>query len=293
MPITRAVLPVAGRGTRFLPVTKGVPKELLPVVDRPCLDYIVAEAVEAGIGDIVLVTAAGKEAIESYFSPDRELEQHLEAAGKDDLLKEVKRAARLANVVAVHQHEALGLGHAVLTARPCVAEGESFAVLLGDDIMVSQRPAIEQLVDLYEQVKHVTPNPCTISLMEVPRERTDRYGICSGEVQDKTMRISGMVEKPAPAEAPSNQAIVGRYVLPYDIFDILENTPKGRGGEVQLTDALAVLAAEGRAWGWLTDGVRYDTGNPLGLIRATLHFALQRPELAAGLREIIAELPPE
>ena len=293
MPITRAVLPVAGRGTRFLPVTKGVPKELLPVVDRPCLDYIVAEAVEAGIGDIVLVTASGKEAIESYFSPDRELEQHLEAAGKDGLLKEVQRAARLANVVAVHQHEALGLGHAVLTARPCIGEGESFAVLLGDDIMVSPQPAIGQLVDLYDQVDQVTPNPCTVSLMEVPPEQTDRYGICSGEVDGKTMRISGMVEKPAPADAPSNQAIVGRYVLPYDIFDILERTPKGRGGEIQLTDALAVLAAEGRAWGWITDGVRYDTGNPLGLIRATLHFALQRPELAAGLREIIAELPPE
>jgi len=293
MPITRAVLPVAGRGTRFLPVTKGVPKELLPVVDRPCLDYIVAEAVEAGIGDIILVTAAGKEAIASYFSPDRELEQHLEAAGKDGLLKEVQRAAQLANVVTVQQHEALGLGHAVLTARSCVEDGESFAVLLGDDIMVSERPAIGQLVDLYDEVGQLTPNPCTVSLMEVPPEKTDRYGICSGEIQGKTMRISGMVEKPAPADAPSNQAIVGRYVLPYDIFDILEKTPKGRGGEIQLTDALAVLAAEGRAWGWITDGVRYDTGNPLGLIRATLHFALQRPELAPGLREIIAELPPE
>ena len=293
MPITRAVLPVAGRGTRFLPVTKSVPKELLPVVDRPCLDYIVAEAVEAGMGDIVLVTAPGKEAIEDYFSTDTELEAHLESVGKEDLLKEVKRAARLAKVVSVYQHEALGLGHAVLTARPCMNDGESFAVLLGDDILVSETPAIGQLAALYDQVHTGSHPPCTISLMEVPREKTDRYGICSGDMNGRTMRISGMVEKPPPAEAPSNQAIVGRYVLPYDIFDILEQTPKGRGGEIQLTDALAVLADQGRAWGWVTEGVRHDTGNPLGLIRATLHFALQRPDLAPGLRQIIAELPQE
>ena len=281
-PVTRAVLPLAGLGTRFLPASKAVPKELLPLVDRPCLDYIIAEAVASGIEDMVFVISKGKGAILEHFSKDPYLERYLEERGQTHLLAEVQRAARLAKVVSVRQNDALGLGHAVLTARAAVGNNP-FAVLLGDDIIHSPgKPALRQLLNVWDQ-----HGECVVALIEVPRDQTGRYGICDGTVRGRLMEVTGMVEKPDPADAPSNLSIVGRYVLPGEIFDILEHTPKGSGGEIQLTDALAVLAGRGQAWGYLFEGRRYDTGNVLGWLEATVELALERPELAPRVREIL------
>lgn len=285
MPVTKAVLPVAGLGTRFLPVTKSVPKEMLPVVDRPGLEYIVAEAVDAGLTELIFVTGAGKDAIEDYFHRDFYLEAQLEAAGKADYLKEVQRVGKLAKVISVRQQERLGLGHAVYQAHGIVSPDEDFAVLLGDDIIDAQTPAIGQLMAVQAE-----RGGCCVALMDVPRDQTDRYGICDGQmVSPGLMHVSGMVEKPDPADAPSTYSIVGRYVLPGEILKILETTPRGRGGEIQLTDALAILAERGQAWGLEFEGARFDTGNTLGLMRASIHFALKRPELAEGMRGILAE----
>lgn len=280
--VRKAVLPVAGFGTRFLPVTKAVPKEMLPILDRPCVEYVVAEAVEAGISEIVFVTARGKTALEEYFDRAPALEATLEATGKSELLKEVRRVARLATVVSVRQQEQRGLGHAVLTAAPVVGD-EDFAVMLPDDIVDADEPVIGQLLRVHGEVGGVV-----VSLKEVPRADTKRYGICAGPmVAPDRMRIEAMVEKPSPEVAPSTLSIVGRYVLPGEIFEVLRGTAPGAGGEIQLTDALAVLSARGRAHGHLFAGRHFDTGNPLGLLDATLHFALRRPEYADAARALI------
>ncbi len=282
--VTKAVLPLAGLGTRFLPASKAIPKELLPLVDRPCLDYVIAEAVEAGLEDMVFIVSKGKGAIEDHFSKDPYLERYLEERDKSDLLAEVRRAARLARFVSVRQNDALGLGHAVLTARAVVGDDEPFAVLLGDDIIYNPgNPGIGQLIEVWEET-----GGCVVALLEVPREQTYLYGICDGTVQGRRMKVTGMVEKPDPALAPSNLSIVGRYVLPAGIFEILAQTRPGAGGEIQLTDALAVLAARGEAWGCLYEGRRFDTGNVLGWLEATVNLALERPELAPRMREILA-----
>ncbi|MFH1470102.1 MAG: UTP--glucose-1-phosphate uridylyltransferase [Pseudomonadota bacterium] len=280
--VTRAVLPLAGLGTRFLPATKAVPKELLPLLDRPCLDYIVAEAVEAGIEDMVFVLARGKGAIEDHFSRDPELERYLERHDKRALLVEVQRAARLARFVSVRQNETLGLGHAVYSARHAIGP-HPFAVLLGDDIIHSPgRPGLAQLLEVWGET-----GGCVVALIEVPEDQTHRYGICAGTLTGRRMHVSGMVEKPPPGTAPSRLSIVGRYILPPEIFDILARTRPGSGGEIQLTDALAVLAARGQAWGCLFEGRRYDTGNVLGWLEATVELALTRPDLAPRVREIL------
>ncbi len=281
--LRKAVLPAAGLGTRFLPVTKAVPKEMLPLLDRPCIEYVVAEAVEAGFTDIVLVTSRGKTAMEDYFDRAPALEATLEACGKSALLAEVRRVARLATVVSVRQQEQKGLGHAVLAAAAAVGN-EPFAVLLGDDIIDAKVPCIGQLARV-----HADSGGAVVALLEVPRAETRRYGICAGEMElPDRMRVRAMVEKPAPEDAPSNLSIVGRYILPPEIFDILRATPPGAGGEIQLTDALAVLAARGEVRGLLFEGRRFDTGNPLGLLEATLHEALKRPEYADGVRSLLA-----
>ena len=282
--VRAAVFPVAGRGTRFLPVTKNVPKEVLPIVDRPCIEYIVAEAVAAGIEQVVFVTAEGKDALVDYFRPSPDLEAYLEATGKPDLLSRVQEVVRLAEVFEVRQDDALGLGHAVLQAKPAVGD-QDFAVLLGDDIIDSTRPAIAQLMD------GRAAGQAVVALMEVPYEETQRYGVCAGEMLNpRRMAVSAMVEKPAPENAPSRFAIVGRYVLPADIWERLEATQPGRGGEIQLTDAIASLAREGRVHGHVFDGERFDTGNVVGLIRASIHFALKRPDLAPSIRDVLAEM---
>lgn len=281
--VRKAVFPVAGLGTRFLPATKNVPKEMLPLLDRPCFAYVAAEAVEAGITELVLVTARGKTALEDYFDRSPALEASLEAAGKRELLDEVRAIARHVKIVSVRQHEPRGLGHAVLTAAPAVGN-EDFAVILPDDIVDGQPPAIGQLLAI--QAEH---GGAVVALKDVPREHTNRYGICAGPwVRPDLMHIQNMVEKPKPEEAPSTSSIVGRYVLPGRIFEILENTAPGRGGEIQLTDALAVLAAEGAVRGLRFQGQHFDTGHPLGLLEASIYYALRRPEYAEATRALLA-----
>jgi UTP--glucose-1-phosphate uridylyltransferase len=284
--IKKAVLPVAGMGTRFLPVTKAVPKEMLPILDRPCVEYVVAEAVAAGITELIFVTARGKTALVEYFDRNPALEASLEAAGKSAMLAEIRRVTQLATVVTVRQHEQRGLGHAVRTARAAVGS-TPFAVLLPDDIVdhesLGAAPAIGQLAAVHADV-----GGCVVALKEVPREHTRRYGICAGEwVQGDRMRVDRMVEKPAPEVAPSNFSIVGRYVLPPEIFDILDQTAPGAGGEIQLTDALAVLAGRGEAHGHVFTGRHFDTGNPLGLLDATLHFGSTHAEFGPGVRALL------
>lgn len=282
--VRKAVLPSAGLGTRFLPVTKAIPKEMLPLLDRPCIAYVVAEAVEAGITEIVLVTARGKSAMVDYFDRAPLLEAQLEAAGKREMLAEVRAIARQATIITIRQQEQLGLGHAVLSAATVVGD-EPFAVMLGDDIIDATRPVIGQLLVEHERVGGVV-----VALQEVPREETRRYGICAGPMlRPDFMRVEAMVEKPPPEQAPSNLSIVGRYVLPSGIFAVLRETAPGAGGEIQLTDALARYATDGAAHGLLFEGQRFDTGNPLGLLDATLHFALKDPRYAADTRALLRQ----
>lgn len=285
--VRTAVLPVAGWGTRFLPVTKSVPKELLPLLDRPCVDYIVTEAVEAGIERIILVTARGKDSLLDYFDRFPELEERLKRDGKEALLARIMEAAHRAEIISLRQPQMLGLGHAVLCARAAVGN-EPFAVLLGDDIIFSDKPVIGQMIEAYDENGGAK---AVVSLMEVALEQTRRYGICAGEwIKEGLMAVSEMIEKPAPADAPSRQAIVGRYVLPADVFDILERTPPGRGGEIQLTDALAELARQERVLGYVFDGERHDTGNVLGLLRASLFAAARRDDLREDFLTILDEV---
>jgi UTP--glucose-1-phosphate uridylyltransferase len=282
--IRKAVIPAAGLGTRFLPATKAVPKELLPIVDTPTIQYIVAEAVAAGVRDVILVCARGKDSIVDHFDLAGELEAHLERTGKHELRQQMRDIARMANVVTVRQQEPLGLGHAVLCAKALVGD-EPFVVMLGDDIIDAPVPGTKQLAGCWE--RHGLG---TIALMEVPREETHLYGIAAGtEVEARTLRIDRLVEKPK-VDPPSRLAVIGRYVLPPRIFEILEAVKPGVGGELQLTDALAVLAREEGLLGYRFEGDRYDAGDRLGYLKANIAFALKRPELAAPLRAFLSEV---
>ena len=282
--IRKAVIPAAGLGTRFLPATKAVPKELLPIVDTPTIQYIVAEAVAAGVRDVVLVTARGKESIVDHFDIAGELEAHLERAGKTELRRQLREIAQMANIVTVRQQEPLGLGHAVLCAKDVVGD-EPFVVMLGDDIIDAPVPGAKQLAECY--ARHGLG---TVALMEVPREETSMYGIAAGSaIEPRTLRIDRIVEKPKK-DPPSNLAVIGRYVLPPRIFEILEQLNPGVGGEIQLTDALAVLAREEGLLGHRFEGERYDAGDRLGYLRANIAFALKRPELAGPLKALMKEL---
>ena len=275
-PITKAVFPVAGLGTRFLPATKSIPKEMLPIVDKPLIQYAVEEAVEAGIETLIFVTSHRKRAILDYFDPDEELQSHLLAQGKDELY------ARIKNIIPEHvstayviQEEALGLGHAVLCAKPLVGD-EAFAVLLADDLIRStQAGCLKQMVDEY----HAT-GAGSIGVEKIPASMTDRYGIVSVQ-QDATGRdyIQAIVEKPAPAEAPSNLGVVGRYILPGEIFSLLESVQAGIGGEIQLTDAIAVQLGSQPLLAHAFEGVRYDCGSRYGFIKATVDYALEHEDL--------------
>ncbi len=282
--VRKAVIPAAGLGTRFLPATKAVPKELLPIVDTPTIQYIVAEAVAAGVRDIVLICARGKESIVDHFDIAGELETHLERTGKTELRQQLRDIARMANFVVVRQQEPLGLGHAVLCARDVVGD-EPFVVMLGDDVIDAAVPGAKQLADCYE--RHGLG---TIALMEVPPEETSLYGIAAGRPVDaRTTRIERLVEKPKK-DPPSNLAVIGRYVLPPRIFEILEEIPKGVGGEIQLTDALAVLARDEGLLGYRFEGERYDAGDRFGYLKANIMYALKRPELARPLRELLRQI---
>ncbi len=290
MTVRKAVIPAAGYGTRFLPATKAIPKEMLPIVDRPTIEYIVAECARAGLDDVLVVTAAGKSAIEDHFDRALELEAALEAKGKQDMLTMVRELATLATVHAVRQGEQLGLGHAVLQAAAHVGS-ESFAVLLGDDIVDPDDDLLERMV-----AAHDDTGRSVVALMEVPETEVDKYGIAAAGEPDADGRvaITGLVEKPDPADAPSNLAVIGRYVLPGSTFDVLSSTTPGAGGEIQLTDALEAQAAEEPIVGIVLDGVRHDAGDKLGFLQATLDFALRRddlgPPLADHLRELVAGL---
>jgi UTP--glucose-1-phosphate uridylyltransferase len=282
-PIRKAVIPAAGLGTRFLPATKAVPKELLPIVDTPTIQYIVEEAVHAGVRDVILICARGKDSIVDHFDLAAELEAHLERTGKLELRAQMRAIAQMAHVVTVRQQEPLGLGHAVLCAKDLVGD-EPFIVMLGDDIIDAAVPATKQLTDCYQ--RH---GKGTIALMEVPPEETSMYGIAAGTALDaRTTRIERLVEKPKQ-DAPSNLAVIGRYVLPPRIFELLEQVTPGVGGEIQLTDALAMLAREEGLLGYRFEGTRYDAGDRLGYLKANIGYALKRPELAGPLREFLKE----
>lgn len=284
--VRKAVIPAAGLGTRFLPATKAVPKELLPIVDVPTLQYIVEEAVGSGIDEVILVNGRGKGAIEDHFDIAYELEDVLRRRGKKELLGLVHRISEMVNLVSVRQKEPLGLGHAVLCGRGPVRDDEPFAVLLGDDIIDAKTPAIRQLIELHEK-----EGKGVVALMEVPDSQTDKYGVIAGTHRgDGVYEISKMVEKPDPGSAPSNLAIIGRYVLPGRIFRYIEETRPGHGGEIQLTDALQRLAAEDGLLGLVFEGERHDAGDKIGWLRANLHFALKRDDLREPLLKVLEEI---
>lgn len=272
--IKKAVFPVAGWGTRFLPATKASPKEMLPLVDKPLIQYTVEEAVASGIEMAVFVTGRGKRAIEDHFDRSWELEYVLEKQGKTEQLEEIRAISNLIEVAYIRQKMPLGLGHAVLRAKSIVGK-EPFAVILGDDIIDAPTPCIKQLIDVFERF-----NSPVIALKRVPEEEVSKYGIIKGqEIEEGLFLIEDMVEKPLPKEAPSNFAIIGRYILTPDVFDKLEKTPPGKGGEIQLTDALRAMAKEKSFYGVVFEGEHFDCGNKLGYLMATVHFALKREDL--------------
>jgi UTP--glucose-1-phosphate uridylyltransferase len=282
MKLRKAVIPVAGLGTRFLPATKTVPKELLPIVDIPSIQYVVQEAVDAGIEEIIFVTGRGKDGIEDHFDDAPELEQVLADRGQQEMVKMLRRIAEMTEVVSVRQKKPLGLGHAVLCARDLVG-AEPFAVMLADDLIDSETPCIRQLSDIFERT-----DESVVALMEVPETEVQQYGIIKGKVvQERLYQVEATVEKPPAKEAPSRMAIIGRYVLRPEIFSILQKLPPGKGGEIQLTDGLAQLVRERKVYGCEFLGDRYDIGDKFGFVRATVAYALKRPDLKDKLLEYL------
>jgi UTP--glucose-1-phosphate uridylyltransferase len=274
MRVRKAVIPVAGLGTRFLPATKAVPKELLPIVDIPSIQYVVEEAVDSGIEEIIFVTGRGKDSIEDHFDEAPELEQILGDRGQFEMVKMLRRIAEMTEVVSVRQKRPLGLGHAVLCARDLVGE-EPFAVLLADDLIDGHTPCVRQLLDIFEENKE-----SVVALMQVPLEEVHRYGVIQGsELRPRLYQVEATVEKPAAQDAPSRMAIIGRYILRPEIFSILGQLPPGKGGEIQLTDALAQLVRERKVYGCEFVGDRYDIGDKFGFVRATVAYALKKTDL--------------
>jgi UTP--glucose-1-phosphate uridylyltransferase len=285
--IRKAVFPAAGLGTRFLPATKAQPKEMLPLVDKPIIQYVIEEAVASGITSIIIVTGKGKNAIEDHFDTSLELERILLERGHTETLEQVRAISRMINVAYVRQGETLGLGHAVLMAKDLVGD-EPFAVMLGDDIIDGAAPCMKQMIEAH--VRHGGP---VIAVHQVPRDEISAYGVIDGvpvEGDERVYRIRDMMEKPPIDKAPSDLAIIGRYVLTPDIFPALERTPKGAGGEIQLTDALKVLATERPLFGYRFEGVRHDAGNKLGFLKATVEFALKRADLGEPFRAYLKSL---
>jgi UTP--glucose-1-phosphate uridylyltransferase len=280
--VRKAVFPAAGLGTRFLPATKAQPKEMLPLVDKPIIQYGVEEAAASGCEHIIIVTGRGKYAIEDHFDINVELETFLEARGKAAQAQEIRAISESIQVAYVRQGEPLGLGHAVLCARELVGD-EPFAVILADDVYDADPPALRQLIDVFE--RHGGP---TIAVERVPWDRVSSYGVIAGEkIDDRVYRITDLVEKPARDEAPSDLAIIGRYVLTPDVFPILADTRSDRTGEIQLTNGLRQLLKARPLYAVEVEGTRHDTGNKLGYLRATVHFALRRPDLAGPFREYL------
>ena len=290
MRVRKAVFPAAGWGTRFLPATKAQPKEMLPLVDKPVIQYAVEEAVAAGIEQVIVVTSTHKGAIEDHFDLNHELEDFLEEKGEIEKLRQIRSITDLAQIAYVRQKEQLGLGHAVLMAKDLIGH-EPFAVILPDDVVVADRPCIGQLIHAYAQT-----HGSVVALMEVSPEETRRYGVIGGEPVDESLnhgrlrRLTRLVEKPDPSDAPSNLAIIGRYVLTPKIFDKLEQTPRGAGGEIQLTDAIEALMEEQAVFGYEFDGIRYDAGTTMGWLQASVELALQRPDLGSEFRSYLQAL---
>lgn len=279
MRIRKAVLPVAGLGTRVLPASKVIPKEMLPLVDKPTLQYIVEEAVAAGIEEIIFVTSRSKRSIEDHFDVFPELEAVLERKGKREELEELRHVQTMASYISVRQPEARGLGHAVLCAKDAVGD-EPFIVMLGDELVAPETPCLGRMIEVHEQY-----GGSVLSLFVSPREQIPSYGIAAVEDQgDNVVKVTHLVEKPKLEEAPSNLGVAGRYVLTPDIFALLEQTPPGAGGEIQVTDAIEMQARASHCFGIRFTGIRYDTGNPLGLLTTSIAYALKRPAIAPGLR---------
>lgn len=278
MKIRKAIIPAAGLGTRFLPATKAMPKEMLPIVDKPTIQYIVEEAVASGIEDIIIVTGKGKRAIEDHFDNVFELEHMLREKDKLSLLEEVRKPSELADIHYIRQKEPRGLGHAIWCARKFIGN-EPFAVLLGDDIVQADTPCLKQMLEVYEQYES-----SIVGVQPVPWEEVSRYGVVAGPlIHERILRAEQLIEKPTQEKAPSNWAIMGRYVLTPRIFELLEQQEAGVNGEIQLTDAIAQLGREETVLAYHFDGHRHDVGEKLGFIETTLHYALQRPELRGNL----------
>lgn len=286
MMVRKAVIPAAGFGTRFLPFTKAVPKEMIPLVDKPVIQYVIEEAAAAGITDILIIVSTGKMAIQDHFNPDAGLEARLEANGKNELLEELRSINKLANIHYVYQQELKGLGDAVLCAKNFVGN-EPFAILLGDTVLSSDgKPVISQLLAAHKQT-----SSSIVALEEVPWEKTSRYGVIDGKSEDETLyKVDAFVEKPAPEDAPSNLVIASRYVFNPEIFDYLAKTPRGKGNEIQLTDAMRLMLEGQAMYGYKFNGKRHDIGNKLDFIKSTIEFALKRPEFQEDVLEYIKSL---
>jgi UTP--glucose-1-phosphate uridylyltransferase len=284
MHVKKAVFPVAGLGTRFLPATKSSPKEMLPLIDKPLVHYVVEEAVASGIEDILFVTGRGKRALEDYFDISFELEALLQEKGKDKTLKEVREIADMVKIFYVRQKQAMGLGHAILCAREFVGD-EPFAVLLGDDIIDGEKPCLAQLLDVYRKYRGTV-----LALEQVPMENISSYGcVKANQLSEQVFEVLDMVEKPKREEAPSNLAIIGRYILTPDIFPILAKQKPGKGGEIQLTDAIRQLLQEEAVYGCRFEGIRHDCGDKLGFLKATVDMALKRKEFNNEFRSYLEE----
>ncbi len=282
--VKKAIIPAAGLGTRFLPATKTVPKELFPLVDRPLLLYVIEEAIAAGIEDIVIVAGRGKTAIEDFFDRSYELEDTLAKSGKTDLLEKISKIKNMANIISIRQKEALGLGHAVLCGAPVIGD-EPFAVLLGDEIMLGRPSVTEELCQAYDKTGF-----STVAIMEVPESDVSKYGIVKVSPNGSTFKIHNVAEKPSVKEAASRWALPGRYVFESQLFSYLKNTKPGKNGEIQLTDGMNGLAAEGRLYGTTFQAKRFDAGDKFGFLQANIEIGLQHPETSARLKTYLQEL---
>ncbi|MBW8348394.1 UTP--glucose-1-phosphate uridylyltransferase GalU [Bacillus sp. IITD106] len=285
MKVRKAIIPAAGLGTRFLPATKAMPKEMLPIVDKPTIQYIIEEAIESGIEDIIIVTGKGKRAIEDHFDHSFELEQNLFEKGKFDLLNEVQKSSQLVDIHYIRQKEPKGLGHAIWCARKFIGN-EPFAVLLGDDIVQADKPCLKQMIEQYERY-----NASILGVQSVPENEVSRYGIVDGQMMgDRFYSVNNLVEKPSEEEAPSNLAIMGRYILNPRVFEILADQKPGAGGEIQLTDAIAELNHYEAVFAYDFEGTRYDVGEKMGFIQTTIEFALQREDLRKDLLDYLTSV---
>lgn len=285
MKVRKAVIPAAGLGTRFLPATKAQPKEMLPIVDKPSLQFIIEEAVNSGIEEILIITGRNKTSIENHFDKSVELELELKKKGKTDILEEIRRISNMADIHYIRQKEPLGLGHAIFCAKSFIGN-EPFAVLLGDDIIHDEKPCLKQMLEVHDKYKTTI-----LGVQQVPKEDVNKYGIVDGQyIENRVYKVKDLIEKPAIEDAPSNVAILGRYIINPTIFEILEHTKPGKGGEIQLTDALKVLAQREAMYAYNFEGRRYDVGDKLGFLEATVEYALRRKELREEFLKYLVDI---